>query len=318
MVPYVLLYFPQGVKELKFYTEVYNACKIGTPGDKFIIRYYLENADNKTRINGFNSVLVQQADTVNPILGGFNIEDLGTGNYNLCIDVLDKNNTLKTSRKFYFLRHNPHVEATIHNLATIDVASTFVARMNNKDSLMDDIRGLWPRANISERDFIESDGFKKTDITLLKQFFYNFWSGRNPADPEGEWKQYEYLLLAVNKRYGTPTLKGYQTDRGRIYLKHGPPNHMDKEALNPAYYPYEIWEYYKLEDGEVDKKFVFYMPNSATNEYVLLHSDANNEVHERRWQIILNKRNGTPYDLDINSVDDPFGENAINEFNNPR
>ncbi len=50
--------------------------------------------------------------------------------------------------------------------------------------------------------------------------------------------------------------------------------------MNPNSYPYEIWEYYHLADGEVDKKFVFYDRELVGNNYELLHSDARGEIQK--------------------------------------
>jgi GWxTD domain-containing protein len=318
LTPYVYSYYPEEVAELKFYAEVYNAYKLSGIHEKFIVKYYIESNEDKKKLDQFSSISVQESDTLNPVLGGFNIKDLPSGSYCLRLQVIDKSNTVKASRCFNFIRHNVHAEASLKSLASIDISNTFVSAMNNKDTLMDYIQCLGPISNLSEKDFADIGNLRKTNITLLKQFFYNFWQSRSPANPESEWKRYHTAVKAVNKEFGTYSFKGYQTDRGRVYLQYGAPNQRVRSDMNPSSYPYEIWEYYKLNDGEVDKKFVFYSTDIVTNNYTLLHSDAKGEIQNRQWQVILNSRNGQPNNVDQNSVTDPFGENALDDFSNPR
>ena len=114
-------------------------------------------------------------------------------------------------------------------------------------------------------------------------------------------------------------LKGYRTDRGRVYLQYGPPNIMAVEKNNPATYPHEIWEYYKLPDGETNVKFVFYSTAIETNNFVLLHSTATGEIHNPQWQSALYSTigSGLPSNLDNEKVQDQMGEDVNDEFNNP-
>jgi len=318
MVPYIYNYYPEDVNQLKFYTEVYNANKIIGQHEKFILQYFIESEPDKVKLPDFNSVSVQQADTVISLLGGFNITNLPSGSYSLTVQVADKNNTIKATRSFNFIRHNPHTEMSMKNLAAVNTTNTFVTKMIDKDSLVENIRCLWPISGIGERDFEDSKSLPETDITLLRQYFYNFWKSRSDTNPERAWKDYHLQVIAVNKSFGAMGIKGYHTDRGRVYLQYGAPNHRVQSDMNPTSYPYEIWEYYKLPDGEVDKKFVFYEPNLVDNYYVLLHSTANHEVHQRQWQILLSSRTGQTGGIDQDTYTEPFGENALDEFNDPR
>lgn len=312
MVPYVYSYYPAGqIDKLQFYTEVYNAYKMGGVHSKFLVRYFISDASGKV-MNDYSGFSIQQADTINSVIGAFNIKDLPSGAYSLTIEAVNSHNITVASRSYNFLRGNTN------NETPLDVQNTFVAKYNNKDTLVDYVRSLAPIADLNEKDFINSKGLAKTDIKILKQFFYNFWVSRNAPNPEGAWMNYLLQVKAVNASFSTSSQKGYQTDRGRVYLEYGPPNQRVRSDMNPSTYPYEIWEYYKLKDGEVDRKFVFYDPDIVTNNYVLLHSTANGEVQNRQWQIILYSRSGQPNNIDQNTTPDPFGENTLDEYNNPR
>lgn len=311
MVPYVYSYYPDNVNKLQFYAEIYNAYKLAGPGSKFVLKYFIESSSAHNPLKEYVSIAVKPADTISPVVGGFNIDNLSSGSYSLVIQVIDKDNKVRASRSYNFIRGKK-------GPATIDITNTFVAQYNNKDTLAEYIKSLAPIANSSQKDFINSGSISLSDIVVLKEFFYNFWVSQNQADPQAAWVKYMQQVEAVNKTFGTYSMKGYQTDRGRVYLEYGPPNQRVREDMNPTSYPYEIWEYYKLKDGEVDRKFVFYQPDLVTNNYVLLHSTARGEVQNPSWQLILNSRIGQPDNVDQNSMPDPYGENATDEFNNPR
>jgi len=321
MIPYVYSFYPEEMKTLNFYTEIYNTPK-NLQASKFVVKYYLQSAESQVVLSDYTKVAVHTADTVVPILGGFNIEKLHTGRYNLVMDVIDKDNKVLTSRSFGFIRNNPAVTmaSVDKNLANINIAGTFVESIKNMDSLRDYIGSLGPIAHSDDRYFINSIS-QGSDKEMLKRFFYNFWVAHNPSDPQKAWKDYHVQVLLVNRKFGTSYKKGYQTDRGRVYLQYGAPSQRDQETINADSYPYEIWEYYKLADGESDKKFIFYEPALATNDFVLLHSTAKGEVQNRQWQQVLFGQLLMPAtSVDDNTLPMP-NQNATNTqdiFDNPR
>ena len=129
----------------------------------------------------------------------------------------------------------------------------------------------------------------KTDnIILMKKFFYSFWYGVNNVDPEGEWKKYKAAVYTVNKNYSSQILRGYETDRGRIFLKYGPPNSVRKRNHSPGTYPYEIWHYYSL-PNQGNKRVVFYNPHLVGESYELVHTDIMGEISNPNWESLLIK-----------------------------
>jgi hypothetical protein len=75
-------------------------------------------------------------------------------------------------------------------------------------------------------------------------------------------------------------------------LKYGPPNAKIQRPNEPEEYPYEIWQYYKIENFS-NRRFVFYNPSMVGNEYVLLHSDMPGELFNNRWNLDLSRTGGT-------------------------
>ena len=111
---------------------------------------------------------------------------------------------------------------------------------------------------------------------------------------------------------------GFETDRGRIWLKYGPPNDKISVEEDPNAPPYEIWvynEFPKTKQGIV--KFLFYNPNLG-NDYILLHSNCRTEVNNPRWLKELYKGAKSNYNADeyneTGKISDGFLKHASEYF----
>ncbi len=313
MIPYVFGEYPESMKKIMFYCEIYNTAKI-VPREKVKVKYSIENdgAFSLTLSNNFVSSVLLDADTVVPFMAQVPISSLPTGNYYLMVSVLDMNNHLLSKRKFSFSRDNPGVKST-------HIPAGFGVYMANRDTLEESIHCLAPISNISERAYVMGDSLNWVSMDELKRFFYYFWLSRDSVNPLQTWQKYLDNVMKVNNSFGMQKMKGYRTDRGRVYLQYGPPSHRIVEKNNPATYPYEIWEYYRTPDGQTDVKFLFYSLTVETNNYVLLHSTAVGEVQNPHWQSALYSRVGTllPNNLDNQTIPDNLGEDVNDQFNNP-
>jgi GWxTD domain-containing protein len=140
-----------------------------------------------------------------------------------------------------------------------------------------------------------------TDMTGMQQFFFSFWARRDGKNPEKAWLAYKVEVAKADYNFKTPVKKGYQTDRGRVYLAYGPPNVRSQQYNEPASYPYEIWQYYTLNNSQRNRKFVFYSPDMVSSDFFLLHSDALGEFNNPQWRVDLVNRMNSP--LDINQTE---------------
>ncbi len=129
-----------------------------------------------------------------------------------------------------------------------------------------------------ERSVFES----LTTAEEREHFIEQFWRRRDPdpATEANEFREEHYRRIAyANERFssGSP---GWKTDRGRIYIIHGPPDGTERHAAGGPYirrpeegggatttYPFERWWYRHMEGlGEVELEFV---DPSFTGEYRL-------------------------------------------------
>ncbi len=327
LMPYVSNYYPENITRLKFYAEMYQAKKILGEGEKLIVTYYLESYESKVRLSDYNGFNKQVANDVNILLSEFNIESLPSGNYNLVVEVRDKENKIQAQQKSFIQRTNKPAALSFDDIKTIAITNTFVSNYKKIDSIRYYIKCLRPISSSSEIQFAENQ-LKGNELELMQQYFYNFWKSRNALSPEMAWLDYYQEVMKVNKEFGTYGLKGFDSDRGRVYLQYGPPDQRTKNNSEPSAYPYEIWEYYTLVDKtqiinnpgnrQSSKNFVFYNPDLVTNKYTLIHSEARGEINNVRWRLLLHKRDTQSPDLDNESVPTQYGGNADDNFNNPR
>ncbi|GAB4280473.1 MAG: hypothetical protein Kow0068_04670 [Marinilabiliales bacterium] len=317
IVPYISNFFPTNMSSLKFYCEIYNSNKIKNSNGDLLVKYYIQDFNTKKTLNDFSRYKKIKAGNINVILAEFSIDQLPTGNYTLNIDVVNNENKVLLQQNAFFQRANKKLDA-IYKDPTIAISndSTFAMTINETDSLNECLKCLIPIADMKELDYIKNL-LSKNDVPLMQHFLYNFWLKRNSSNPEAAWNYYQKQVEMVNNLYSDKVYKGYETDRGRIYLKYGAPNNVITSKHEPTAYPYEIWHYYKVGEGveqQTNVKFVFYNPDLVGN-YQLLHSTAKGEVYDPQWERRLSKRNNTLYNFDATNSDPQYGSHAEENFN---
>jgi GWxTD domain-containing protein len=327
LVPYVSAFYPENISKLRFYAEAYHTAKIVGDGQKLLISYFIESFDKKIKNTSYAAFKKPASADVNVVMGEFNIENLPTGNYNLVIEVRDRENKLLVDKHSFFQRQNKEIPLDQSRLQAIDISNSFVTNYKSKDTLIDYIRSLRPVSTTLEIQFAENL-LKETKIELFQQYFYNFWTLRNELDPKTAWLSYHKEVLKANKEFTSFAIKGYDTDRGRVYLQYGPPDQRNVVNSDPSSYPYEIWQYYSLVNKsqlltdpgnrQSNKRFVFYNPDLATNRYSLVHSDARGELQNNRWQMLLNKRTVPSSNTDEEKVDDGYGRKVNENYSDPK
>lgn len=317
IVPYVANFFPENSNKLTFYSEIYNTDKVIGSGEKYLLTYFIQSSDLNKPLNQYVRYKKEVAAPVKVVFSEFDISGLKSGNYNLVIEIRNKENKLLSGNKIFFQRSKPSLQLKPEDLETMDVAGTFAGQITGIDTLRQFLSYLDPISTEHEKYFTGSL-IKSDDIVVMQRYFYKFWYDRDEINPEAAWQHYLNEVNKVNMAYSTQINRGYETDRGRVYLKYGPPNAISESYNEPATYPYEIWHYYVLKDGQRNKKFVFYTKDIVTNDFVLLHSDVSGELSNYRWQQTIYSRVDAGFDIDQGVTDDAWGGNSKKYFDIPR
>ncbi len=308
LVPYTFTFFPENETKMIFYSELYNMGKLTGMDQKFLISYFFESFESNVRLTSYSKVKKEIAKEVNVLLTEIDLTVLPSGNYNLVLEARNQQNELVASKKMFFQRINPNAQISMADLGSTEIGNTFAERITNADTLREYVNSTYPIATGLEKAYIR-ESLKKADLKTMQQFLYTFWVNRDGKNPELAWNFYKGQVFKVQVNFGTPVKKGYQTDRGRVYLQYGPPNtRSDNQNVEPSNYPYEIWQYYTLTNNQRNRKFVFYSPDMVTSDFTLLHSDATGEINNPRWQIDLRNRIYSTIDIQDTQVINSWGD----------
>ncbi|MBC7863519.1 MAG: GWxTD domain-containing protein [Bacteroidia bacterium] len=322
LIPYSVSTYTDAMTRLAFYAEAYNVGKILGNGERFAFFYFIENFETKQKVEGYAGFDKQTAANVNVLLAQMEIQKLRSGNYNLVLEVKDQFNKLLSQKRVFFQRKNSVTINPLADLSTVNADSSFIKTVTNADTLADFIRCIWPVSSVSDREYA-ANVVKNKDVKQMQKYFYAFWKNHNDVDPEGEWKKYYKQVLIVNTIFAAGKIKGYATDRGRVYLQFGTPNSRNEVLSENNTYPYEIWQYYTLTDpgtGQIqrNKMFIFCNNEIAGNKYKLIHSDARGEMFDARWRLKIMKRTVQGADLDFEKPGGTYGNALDDNFSMPK
>ncbi|HRH69166.1 MAG TPA: GWxTD domain-containing protein [Flavobacteriales bacterium] len=316
VVPLLTDYLPKTIGKLSFYAEVYGSETHFGADSSYLIDYAIEDFEKKTVFGPFKRSIRAKGRPVEAVMAEFDIAQLPSGNYVLAVEARDRTGALVARREQFFQRNNPVAfNYDMQSMDKIDLEGKFAGAFTNVDSLAEHIASLRPIADPLERKIID-DRYKDRDIDQMRRFFYSFWGNRS-NDPERAWTDYREQVIKVNKLFGCRVLKGYETDRGAVYLKYGAPNTMLDRFNEMDTYPYTIWHYYRAAKY-TNKRFVFYQPDLVTNCFQLLHSEVPGEIKNNNWNQMLHSRN-VPNNGVLNNPVNTMGGDRANEFYlNPR
>lgn len=283
MTPLVINFYPENINNLRYYFEFYDPVADGS--DQVLVKTAIKRSGQPGIPYGHYLQRKMKLDVANSFLGEFDISNLPSGNYDLSVEVRDKQNNLLASKTMFFQRSKFIASKPPDDVSNVDVTGTFVDTMSLEE-LHYDLRSLRPTASPLETSVIKGL-LKNDDLQLNRQFFLNFWLTRNDLDPYLAWSTYKKKVDLVNYEFSTNINEGFETDRGRVYLQYGPPSQILDMPREPGAYPYQIWHYYGKAGNQTNVKFVFYNTDLVTNDYRLIHSTALNEIYNNDWKRLV-------------------------------
>ncbi len=295
-----------------FYAELYNSSNILGEDEAFLVDFSIVDEVTKKVMNNSRSFKRLTATATLPIADQFSVKTLPSGNYLLQFNVRNKNNEILKSMEVPFQRSNPNLLA----LDVVSVENSFVHDISNVEEMKEYIRCLQPISDHAELQFAKNQ-LEYAQLDMMQRYFLNFWKTRDPENPEEAWISYKEEVDLADKEFGYGGVKGYQTERGRVYLQYGKPNTVRTMRYETDTYPYSVWQYYKL-NGLTNRRFIFYSPSMGMLGYQVLHSNVPGEVQNPNWEFELQRKTDNARPTQENPYDENINDRAKDLFNNPR
>lgn len=251
---------------------------------RFII-HRLEDDDKKIQIQEWYRI--RKSGQIDPFYLKHDISELISGKYRLTIQLLDQNKNSISEKIAVFYRKNRFWDQ-LDAQASLRKKDKLFFDTLNMDRVNYAVRAVIPLLSATESPVVSKLLDEDRDQEK-RRFLFSYFSQQ---DDSAVVIFHKYMNLA---RYLDVVFKsgfgyGFETDRGRIFLRYGRPDEIIAEDKDPGALPYEIWKYNKVKNpSQSNVKFLFYNPDLAESDFRLLHSTAIGERQNTRWEVELYK-----------------------------
>jgi len=289
---------------LHYYAELYQSDKISPSDYPLIQKVFIAKKPDVDAFGNFLKRDTIKAQHTAQAFGSINIESLTSGNYYLKTTLENKVHRVIATQVLFFQRLNAHpviIKDTSTVKKTEDVSDTGIEHINlvnlNKTFVakytLPQVRGILKMLLPFSDDMgtrTINNFLKDPEELYMRYYIYNYFLNINKDNPEAAWKEFSNKVIDVNKLYTAHGTLGYETDRGFMYLKYGPPSDIITVENESGTLPYEIWQYNTLTQTNhkevTDAAFLFYRPQGAF-DYKLLHTTIDGEVQNEAWRTYL-------------------------------
>ncbi len=306
-------YIPESMNFFYFSMEIYNTLKVIGANKNYFVRSYLVNESSRRMMTAnYSSIKTYNTSNLTYYVNQLVVKNLPTGFYKLVAEVYTSDTTLIAVSKTYFEKDNPSIIDSAENYELFETKGTFVEKITDEKKLQEYVASLVPIASNAELMFIRNN-LKTASKTQLSNFFYSFWYKRDQISPEQAWEKYNAQIKYLNSIYSSGNMKGYRTDRGRVFLVYGPPNSVYEAPYDSHSYPYEIWQYNQIE-SQSNVQFIFYNVDLVSKNYELLHSDLIGEIQDPFWKVKLVNRKTPIFNFDDKSIENYHGNSVEDDW----
>ncbi|HEX2963726.1 MAG TPA: GWxTD domain-containing protein [Ignavibacteriales bacterium] len=250
---------------LYLYYELYNVPSGG--GENLTVTYSIKSQDGRT-IKSYPSMKVKKNNTSAAVLNGVSVSAVPTGVYEFVVTASDSASGQKVSfsRNFEVIQMDYARQKPVISEEEAEVAGRILKYIATPEQYRI---------------------YEGLNLTGKAQFLVQYWKQNDPT-PETDVNE---LLDKIQQRYnyanqnfGWGRQEGWATDRGRILIKYGTPDDIERHVYESDTVPYEIWVYNR------EKSYIFVFADERSDgHYKLIHSSKDNEVHNENWMEQLRK-----------------------------
>lgn len=292
--PLPFSFYERGTTQLSFYAEIYHSNKSVTDTE-YLVRYFIEQEKG----NGIKALIStgnqrKKPNDIDALLVKMDISKLESGNYILTVEARNAANELLASRSISFQRSNPFFEISEFDITDDMLERQFTQQLDEKQ-LKYTLAALAPIVSGDDAEILNNVNRDK-DLKNKRYFIFRHFVRADPNNPEAAYRQYMALANSAHEKFKSGFRYGFETDRGRTFLRFGAPDDLVHVEDEPGASPYEIWIYYSFpKTRQNNVKFLFYNPSLAGDDYITLHSTARGEIQDPKWERKLYNRNLTEY-----------------------
>jgi len=278
LLPNASMIYSEGRLKMYPFCEVYNLVYEQGGQNTYEIKYSIYGSNGKLLKILKESMKKKPGNSaVEVCQQGLDISEFGTGTYFFVVEVSDlqAKKAVNAQKKFYIIREKEgdYITADFSNSAGLD------------NFTEEDLDAKWgPMSYLASNQ--EKRQFKKSDLVGKRTIIMNFWKSRDP-EPSTDVNEAEMAFLrrvqTAEQVYQSGFRKGWKSDRGRVLVKYGEPDEIERNPSSIDTKPYEVWYYNEIEGGV---KFIF-IDKTGFGDLELVHSTARYELQNPDWQNFL-------------------------------
>jgi GWxTD domain-containing protein len=291
VVPNATRFFGTNMPLLYYYAEAYGLDYNSAAIDSYqVVRRILDTEfGNPVRPEVMR--MHKTAGSAVVIADGFPVATLKTGSYILDLEINSiRSGRIAHARKPFWIYRREDFAAG----RSMKPDSSYSSRVRedepdflevvSADSALD-----WMRYILSKD---EQSQVKRLTLDGKRQFLKQYWMTQEKLRP-GAGNQYFARVVECNYRFSVLTQPGWKTDRGRVFILYGEPDHITMNYATADVPDHEEWDYDKLEGGVL---FIFFDRNGF-GDLDLVHSTKRGEIYNPNWRQLAPFHNPTQDDL---------------------
>lgn len=134
----------------------------------------------------------------------------------------------------------------------------------------------------------EQGVYSSLTVDGKRKWLRQFWARRDPTpgtERNEDRDRFYAAITEADRRFregGASAIPGWRTDRGRIFVKYGPPDEVVERKVLAGVSPYEIWKYTR----QRNLRYVF-MDLTRFGNYKLIYTDDRREPSRPDWMDLM-------------------------------
>lgn len=248
--------------------------------EEYTLFSFISEAGSDVAIEGTEQRETREALPVDVLVRTVDVSALPSGIYYVNIVALNDANEAVVEQNKRLYVNNPDVERPEISAQDVSTLTSTYAVMSTEEL----------GVNLAHADILANSQEQSTMGSLdsddaKRSFLVSFWEDRdpNPATGVNEARRKFYSRLDyVRDNFREPGREPYETDRGRAYLKYGPPVDINRQQFGQNTVPYEAWTYENI-PGEGRSEFVF-ADRFRSGQYDQIYSSVSGEPSLPNWE----------------------------------